>query len=352
MQLSEQEVIKRSAENLKRTLPEMKILESMSQYRIGSYIADLVLKIRIDDVIKNLVCEAKTSGEPRYVFQAVSQVRLYSSLIENSYPVVAVPYIGEKSKEICKSFDVGYIDFDGNVYLKFDHVLIEKEGKKRLTRAKRQTKDLFAPLSSRILRILLVDPEMSWTLSQLSKTAKISIGYAHKIAKTLEEKGYAIRDQNYRLKLSRPRSLLDEWASKYDFTTVNTLNNFYTFERDPSLFIEKIRDIADQKNLEYALTLHAGAFLVAPYVRYTDVHVYIKPEEVNTWKDHLNLRPVESGGTVMLVEPYDEGVFWGVQKINGIKVVSNIQLYVDLFNYPARGREQAEFLREKKIRFE
>jgi hypothetical protein len=352
MQLSEQDIIKRSTENLKKTLPEMKILESMSQYQTGSYVADLVLKIRIDDVIKNLVCEVKTSGEPRYIFQAVSQVRLYSSLIENSYPVVAVPHIGEKSKEICKSFDVGYIDFDGNVYLKFDHVLIEKEGKKSLTRAKRQVKDLFAPLSSRILRILLVDPEMSWTLSQLSKTAKISIGYTHKIAKTLEERGYAIRDQNYRLKLSRPRSLLDEWASKYDFTTANTLNNFYTFERDPSLFIEKIRDVANQNNLEYALTLHAGAFLIAPYVRYTDVHAYIKPKEVNMWKDCLNLRPVESGGTVMLVEPYDEGVFWGIQKINGIKVVSNIQLYVDLFNYPARGREQAEFLREKKIRFE
>lgn len=352
MQLSEKEIIKRSIENLKKILSGVKILESMPQYRAGSYIADLVLKIRIDDVIKNLVCEIKTSGEPRYMFQAVSQVKLYASLIENSYPVVAVPHIGEKSKEICKSFDVGYIDFDGNVYLKFDHVLIEKEGKRSLTRTKRQTKDLFAPLSSRILRILLVDPEMSWTLSQLSKTAKISIGYAHKIAKTLEEKGYAIRDQNYKLKLSRPRSLLDEWASKYNFTTANTLHNFYTFERDPSLFIEKIRDVADQNNLEYALTLHAGAFLVAPYVRYTDVHVYIKPEEVNTWKGHLNLRPVESGGTVMLVEPYDEGVFWGIQKINGIKVVSNIQLYVDLFNYPARGREQAEFLREKKIRFE
>jgi len=53
----------------------------------------------------------------------------------------------------------------------------------------------------------------------------------------------------------------------------------------------------------------------------------------------------------MLVEPYDEGVFWGIQMINGIKVVANIQLYVDLFNYPARGREQAEFLREKKIKF-
>jgi hypothetical protein len=31
--------------------------------------------------------------------------------------------------------------------------------------------------------------------------------------------------------------------------------------------------------------------------------------------------------------------------------VSNVQLYVDLYNYPARGREQADFLRERKIGF-
>jgi len=352
MQLSEQEIIRRLTENSTNILSGVEILEKVPQYRSGSYIADLVLKIRIGDMIKNLVCEVKTNGEPRYIFQAVSQVKLYSSLIENSYPVVAVPHIGEKGKEICKSFGVGFIDFDGNVYLKFDHVLIEKEAKGNQTRAKQQTKDLFAPLSSRILRILLVNPEMTWTLSELSKTAKISIGYVHKISKTLEEKGYALRDQNNRLKLSRPRSLLDEWASKYDFTTANSLHRFYTFEQDSSRLIENIRDIADQDNLEYALTLHAGAFLIAPYVRYTDVHFYVKLKEVNVWKDRLNLRPGESGGTVTLVDPYDRGVFWGAQKIDGVDVVSNVQLYLDLFNYPARGREQAEFLREKKMRFE
>ena len=100
------------------------------------------------------------------------------------------------------------------------------------------------------------------------------------------------------------------------------------------------------------MTLHAGASLVAPYVRYTDVHFYINPEQISRWKDALNLRPVESGGTIMLVEPYDEGVFWGLQEINKTKIVSNIQLYIDLFHYPARGRAQAEFLRNKKIKFE
>lgn len=45
----------------------------------------------------------------------------------------------------------------------------------------------------------------------------------HKVVKTLEERGYALRDENYRLKVNRPGSLLDEWATRYDFVRIKVL---------------------------------------------------------------------------------------------------------------------------------
>jgi len=53
---------------------------------------------------------------------------------------------------------------------------------------------------------------------------------------------------------------------------------------------------------------------------------------------------VETGGNVSIVLPYDEGVFYGVSQVGGVKIVSKVQLYVDLFNYPARGEEAAEMM--------
>jgi len=47
---------------------------------------------------------------------------------------------------------------------------------------------------------------------------------------------------------------------------------------------------------------------------------------------------------VSLVLPYDAGVFYGVNKVKGVKVVSMVQLYVDLTNYPARGEEASEMV--------
>lgn len=103
--------------------------------------------------------------------------------------------------------------------------------------------------------------------------------------------------------------------------------------------------ISSVQYLRARLTVLSGAYLVAPYVRPTTIHFYIKQrEKARIWVESLDLRPVEMGGNVSMVLPYDEGVFYGAGKVSGLNVVSKVQLYVDLYNYPARGEEAAEAL--------
>jgi len=64
----------------------------------------------------------------------------------------------------------------------------------------------------------------------------------------------------------------------------------------------------------------------------------------------LQLRKVESGANVVLLQPYDEGVFYGLQNINDIKVVSDIQLYLDLKSYRGRGEDAAQAIFEQRIK--
>jgi len=48
----------------------------------------------------------------------------------------------------------------------------------------------------------------------------------------------------------------------------------------------------------YAFTMHAGASLVAPYVRFSDVHLYIDPKFEQSAVRGLGLRPTEFGGNI------------------------------------------------------
>ncbi|RLI67191.1 MAG: hypothetical protein DRP02_14865 [Candidatus Gerdarchaeota archaeon] len=204
----------------------------------------------------------------------------------------------------------------------------------------RLAKNIFSPKASRIIRVLLIHAKEGWTVEGLSKEAGVSLGFTHAVVMSLIQQGHVYRDNLYKLRVSDPVRLIQRWAAYHNYVAMNVFFRYHTFERNIEAFFSSIRKV---KNLKYALTVLAGAHVVAPYVRPTTVHFYIKKaKDVETWVKLLDLRPVETGGNVSMVLPYDEGVFYGVSRVNGLKVVSKVQLYVDLFNYPARGEEAAK----------
>jgi len=152
--------------------------------------------------------------------------------------------------------------------------------------------------------------------------------------------------------LTEPGKLLDEWCQNYTYTQ-NKMFTYYSFEQKLEKLIEKVVRISEDEDLKYTITLLSGASLVAPFIRgISSLQMYVTDSEnLSEWVRLLDLGPVESGSNISMYIPYDEGVFDKTQKIDDIKIVGNIQLYLDLYNYPTRGREQAEFLRREKIKF-
>jgi len=214
----------------------------------------------------------------------------------------------------------------------------------------RQVSNIFETKATRIIRAFLTNPAKEWTVRGLATQVNISPGYAHAVVLTLIQYGYITRTENYKIKIINPTTLLRRWAAYHQYDKMNTFLEYYTFEREIDKFI---KELASLKNQNYALTVLAGAYLIAPHVRPVDIHIYIHGEkDAATLAEKLNLQPIPKGGNVKFAIPYDEGVFFGQQKVNlspsdastTVNVVSDIQLYVDLYNYPSRGLEAAEHL--------
>ena len=47
---------------------------------------------------------------------------------------------------------------------------------------------------------------------------------------------------------------------------------------------------------------------------------------------------------------YKNSAFYDSREVENLRVVSDIQLYLDLYGYPVRGREQAEHLYDKRLK--
>lgn len=210
--------------------------------------------------------------------------------------------------------------------------------------------NIFSPMASRIVRALLANSKQEWSILGLSNEAKTGYGHTYRVVKTLLKMGLCRQTETKRVVVADPGELLTRWAGYYNFALMNNVNAYFSLETDLDGFAKRLPAVGEH-DLRYALTLQAGASLVTPYVRPVNIYLYVDPEKLGTWQRSLGLQLTELGGNVFLVEPYDESVFYKVQRVRDVCVVSNVQLYLDLYNYPARGREAAGHLREEVIGF-
>ena len=58
------------------------------------------------------------------------------------------------------------------------------------------------------------------------------------------------------------------------------------------------------------------------------------------------MKPISTGANILLLTPYDEGIFYGSMDVADLQIVSPVQAYLNLISYRGRGEEAAEALQE------
>lgn len=332
-----------------RFLKIIKIKENAGS-GILQQISDLLIEVQTNIGNKySLIFEIKTTGQPRFARMAVNQLKEAVSQKMNYYGVFASTYISKETMKICRENNIGFIDIGGNCFFNFDNIFISVEGKPNPFPSKNPLKTLFYSKSSRVARVMLCNPEKTWFIKDLSKEADISIGQAFKVKKKLLEEEYIEElqvDDIKKFKLKKPEELLNEWVKNYSYKK-NIIKNYYSLD-DVKTIERKITDYCNSKKITYAFTLTSGASLVAPFLRYNRIFVYML-NDIDTIAKNLNFKEVSSGANISILKPCDEGIFYKLQEIEGVRIVCNIQLYLDLRNYKERGEEAAEFLYEQRI---
>ena len=304
---------------------------------------DLIALVKSGKMKRRIFIEVKATGEPRVIAQMGAYRKILLKSNPTAYIILVAPFVSANGKQLCKEFDIGYVDLQGNAYIRFDNVYIERYGFKSRKQEKRLQKRLFTQKSGWIMRKMLADPKRIWKTQELAVAANVSLGMVYKATERLEAEGY-IEKARSAIRLEKPGALLDAWRDIYRFEKHEITGYYCPIDTREELF-NRLRNLPKKS---YALTLGAGASLVAPFVRSTDTHLYMNTEFEALGKA-LDLTPVEFGGNIYIIQPSDVGVFYDVQTIQEVAVVSKLQLYLDLYNYPQRGREQAEYLREEMM---
>lgn len=306
----------------------------------------------------HLEVELQHAASRAQLIDAVELARLAPPHGDPSVPVIASPYLSPASQQLLRDANAAFVDYAGNAWLVAPGIHIDRRGFANPGREERGQRDLFSDKASLILRTLLVARlpmgvrEIASSVSSKDERIRLTAGYVSKVVKELERRGYVSR-RDEKIVLRHADELLRDWTSAYRGRRRPAAVSYFILASSTEDLMPRIADAFDSAGTDYAFTGHAGASVVDRYTVFDVADVYVRDlEGMAPALVNLGARRVERGGNVSMSVPYyRESAFYDRQMSKGgMKVVSDLQLYLDLYDYPVRGREQAEHLYGRRLR--
>lgn len=316
---------------------------------------DMEAELRVAGRDLHVLIEAKMHVNSAVIGQ-LAQLRHRLDRNRHRIFVLVAPKIGPKYKRMLEEQNLNYIDLAGNICLRAPGVFIKQAGQElpRHLRPPRR-KNPFADKASLIARVALSGRQPAWGVRELAAEAGVAVGWASEIVRVLEARYYVGRDKHGKLVLEDPVLLLEDWSHFYSYERNRIVSYFAPF-KDPGPFLAKVaRALADlEVEDRYALSLLAAANVLLGHVRSDQVHIYVSAEKfdvvIHDLPELLHLERADAGGNLHVLRPYYRHSFmFQAQKVRGLPLVSDVQLYLDLHDYPLRGREAAEALLRRRL---
>ena len=151
--------------------------------------------------------------------------------------------------------------------------------------------------------------------------------------------------RNVRARVRDDWELFHAWTRVYDWRRNESLTVAAPVG-DPSRFLRRLPAHLARAP-RWALTMQAGASLLAPHATWENIHIYVDVPTLPELADVARTAGWQqgAGGRITLMRPwYTSSVWLDSRDVRGITVVNPLQLMLDLWHYPVRGREAAEFI--------
>ena len=286
--------------------------------------------------------EARAVSSLLYQSQRLlDSIEIASSVGSRCFMVIS-PFLGPSAKERLADAGISYADATGN--LRFvttrPSVFIETEGAVRNPwRENVPLQSLQGRRSARVVRAFLDyrPPYGTRELAALSGNAPASIS---RVTELLERDAIIERAGPRGAIVSVDwKRLLRRWAVDYDFSSSNRMIPCLEPRGLPRLF-DKLREA----EFGYAVT---GSFAGNRYAALAEPRlatVYVA--DLGDAMNRLGLRPADTGGNVLIGQPFDPVAFDRTEQDNGITYARVTQVAADLITGPGRGPAEAEGLIE------
>lgn len=213
--------------------------------------------------------------------------------------------------------------------------------------------NIYSDKSAVVLDWLLREGIKSRELSvrKVSKEAKVSLGSVQRVFRTLVLKGILQAEgvrTSKKFFMKDPKRLLEGWLEHYSIVKKCKMRTYRSGFQDKAELLEAIK----KSNLSNKVALALHSAVEAHGYKNTNLNTLelymLDPLIRSQLEKKLLLEPQERGYEVLLIEPYYKSLLKNTCELNlDINVSPSILTFLDLYHFPLRGQEQAEFMAER-----
>jgi hypothetical protein len=290
-------------------LPERRV-EVPYERAGGNHRLDLLLRVEAPQGSIYLAVELIGEGYPRDVRHAVWALDEYRLAAEHDAPVlpmVLAEHLSKGARESLRERNVAYFDSSGSLYLKHGQWLINIERAAKST-SPRRAASVFTDAREQVVHALLHSKQEWLTgleLAQRAETSAYTVSLTMQELERLEWVESQGSGRRLRRRLAQPGKLLDAWAEAWQ-ARKESRTRWYTYFQNPRnslLALTSRLDRAELPGWGWAFTGTAAANVLSPLLTNVDtVEVIVPPGRSDAYAKAMDLKSVESGSNVSLVE--------------------------------------------------
>ncbi len=213
--------------------------------------------------------------------------------------------------------------------------------------------NVYADKSSLVLDWLLREgiSKESFSLREVAKETGVSLGLVQRVFNILILKGLlqveGVRTSK-RFSFNKPKELLESWLERYSIVKKCKIRTYASALSGKSEWFKALKKSGLGSNV--VLALHSASEALG--LKNTNLEVlelYILDPSIRPkLESALQLEPQERGYEVLLIEPYYKMLLKQNKKDNKeIAICPLLLAFLDLYHFPLRGQEQAEFIAQR-----
>lgn len=189
------------------------------------------------------------------------------------------------------------------------------------------------------------------SIRNVAKEAGVSLGQVQRVFEVLVLKGIlqteGIRTAK-RFFLKESKRLLESWLEHYSIVKKCRMRTYRSGYQDREELLKVLEK--SPLNKKVVLALHSAAALFGcKNTTLNTLELYLLDSSIRTQLEKkLLLEPQERGYEVLLIEPYYKGLLKNsIHQNHVLNQSPAILTFLDLYHFPLRGQEQAEFMAER-----